>query len=414
MTSLILRRRSLVAISLTGVWLWACCVQAAWSSAPADDPDGMPWNVAALSKAPSMTWVSRQGPVHALTYEGEAYQGHPTRVFAYYASPVTVGDQPAAKKELPGIVLVHGGGGRAFSEWAELWARRGYAAIAMDLAGCGADGKRWPDGGPDQSDRTKFLAIDAAVTDQWTYHAVADVLLAHSLLLSFPEVDPDRTAVTGISWGGYLTCIVAGVDSRFKFAMPVYGCGFLHENSAWLRQFERMTPEQAARWVKLWDPSQYIGKATMPIAFLNGTNDFAYPMDSYAKTCRLVPGQKNYSIQLKMRHGHIFDFPEFFVFMDQYLKQGTPMPVVTRPNVVDGELRAQVTSPTKIVAARLHYTTGAHADNKNRPWTTQPLQVKEGTITGAAPPDDATVWYVDVTDERKLVVSSEVMISPAD
>ena len=245
-------------------------------------------------------------------------------MFAYYASPITVGAE-VTEKHFPGIVLVHGGGGKAFSKWAEIWARRGYAAIAMDLAGCGEGGKRLPNGGPDQSDQTKFRSIDGPIKDQWSYHAVADVLLAHSLLLSFDEVDRERTAVTGISWGGYLTCIVAGLDQRFKVAMPVYGCGFLHENSAWVAsQFERMQPAQVAKWVSLWDPSRYIGAATMPVAFLNGTNDFAYPMDSYAKTCRLVTGTKHYSIQLNMRHGHIFEFPEFFVFIDQYLKAARP------------------------------------------------------------------------------------------
>ena len=88
----------------------------------------------------------------------------------------------------------------------------------------------------------KFGAIDQPVTDQWTYHAVADVILAHSLVLSFPEVDPNRTALTGISWGGYLTCIVAGLDDRFKAAVPVYGCGFLDENSVWLGRFAKMSP----------------------------------------------------------------------------------------------------------------------------------------------------------------------------
>ena len=131
----------------------------------------------------------------------------------------------------------------------------------------------------------------------------------------------ERTAVTGISWGGYLTCIVAGLDQRFKLAMPVYGCGFLHENSAWVApQFDPMTPERRAKWISLWDPSRYIGAATMPVVFLNGTNDFAYPLDSYAKTCRLVRGTKHFSIQLQMPHGHIFDFPEFFLFVDQYLQ----------------------------------------------------------------------------------------------
>ena len=53
-----------------------------------------------------------------------------------------------------------------------------------------------------------------------------------------------------------------------------------------------MTPEQRTKWITLWDPSRYIGSATMPVVFLNGTNDFAYPMDSYAKTCRLVQGTR--------------------------------------------------------------------------------------------------------------------------
>jgi len=31
------------------------------------------------------------------------------------------------------------------------------------------------------------------------------------------------------------------------------------------------------------------------------------------------------------------------------------------------------------------------------------------SIAGEGPPDDATAWYLDVTDERKAVASSEVM-----
>ncbi len=379
---------------------------------PAPLPETTPWKIESLSQTPTMTWVRPSGPVHALLYEGEPYQGRPTQVFAYYASPVTVGlDSDASGKKYPGIVLVHGGGGQAFSAWAELWARRGYAAIAMDLAGCGEDRQPLPNGGPDQSDQTKFRAIDGPLEDQWSYHAVADVVRAHSLLLSFPEVDRDRTAVTGISWGGYLTCIVAGIDQRFKLAMPVYGCGFLAENSVWVQpQFQQMTPEQVTKWVKLWDPSRYIGSATMPVVFLNGTNDFAYPMDSYAKTCQLVAGEKNYSIQLRMNHGHIFDFPEFFVFVDQYLREGTPMPKVARPTIDSDSVRAEITSPTRLVSARLHYTTGPHAENPTREWTTQPLEIHDATISGPAPPADATVWYVDVTDERNALASSEVMI----
>ena len=85
------------------------------------------------------------------------------------------------------------------------------------------------------------------------------------------------------------------------------------------------------------------------------------------------------------------------------------MPIVARPQVADGKLQAKVTSSTQLVSARLHFTTGPHKDNPKRPWVTQELQVEDGMITGAAPPPDATAWYVDVTDERKLLASSEVI-----
>src|SRR5262249_5262137 len=155
----------------------------------------------------------------------EPYKGKPTRVFAYYAEPEKVNGK------LPAMVLVHGGGGTAFPEWAQLWAKRGYVALAMDLAGHGEKRKRLPDGGPNQDDAARCGKND--VKEMWSYHAVAAVIRGHSLLRSLPNVDAEHIGITGISWGGYLTCIVAGVDDRFKVAIPVYGCGFIHENSAW-------------------------------------------------------------------------------------------------------------------------------------------------------------------------------------
>src|SRR4030042_3877721 len=179
-------------------------------------PSTTPWDLISLSQRPEYEWSDQNSPVWSLYYKGEPYKNQTTRVFAYYASPATLEAKSGGAKAFPAIVLVHGGGGTAFKEWAELWAKRGYAAIAMDLAGCGPDRRRLPDGGPGKSDKEKFDAIDEPFQDQWTYHAVANVILAHSLIRSFKEVDAKRTAITGISWGGYLTCIVGGLDQRFK------------------------------------------------------------------------------------------------------------------------------------------------------------------------------------------------------
>src|SRR4051794_38754470 len=157
-----------------------------------------PWDVESLKKPPKVTDPGK-GPLRAIYYEGEPYKGKPTRVFAYLGVP------EKRQGKLPAVVLVHGGGGTAFREWVELWQKRGYVALAMDLAGVGPDGKRLPDGGPGQSDADKFY-FEGGVKDFWTYHAVASVLRGVSLLASLPEVDPKRIGVTGISWGGYLTC----------------------------------------------------------------------------------------------------------------------------------------------------------------------------------------------------------------
>ena len=131
-----------------------------------------------------------------MLYAGEKYRGKPTRVFAYYASPKTLGK--GGDDNVPGIVLVHGGGGTAFANWVELWAKRGYAAIAMDLAGCGEGRQRLPDGGPNQSHTEMFSTIDEPLENQWSYHAVANVVRGHSLRRSFKEVDADRIALTGL------------------------------------------------------------------------------------------------------------------------------------------------------------------------------------------------------------------------
>ena len=193
-----------------------CALGQALGQAAAIAPTGStPWDVAALKNA-QVEWVRQEGNVHALLSAGEKYRGKPTRVFAYYASPRTLGQ--AVKGKVPGIVLVHGGGGTAFANWAQLWAKRGYAVIAMDLAGCGEGRKRLPDGGPGQSHTDKFSTIDEPLENQWSYHAVANVIRGHSLLRSFAGVDGDRVALTGISWGGYLTCLVSGVDDRFAMA----------------------------------------------------------------------------------------------------------------------------------------------------------------------------------------------------
>ncbi|MEP6753873.1 MAG: alpha/beta fold hydrolase, partial [Chthonomonadales bacterium] len=268
------------------------------------------WDMGALSRPPIAVWGERKGLIQEVYYIGEPLNDKQTHVFAYFAKP----DGPGP---FPGMVLVHGGGGKAFSDWAIHWAQRGYAAIAMDLSGFGPNG-RLPDGGPDQNDAVKFRPFeDSDARNMWTYHAVAAAIRAHSLLAAQPGVDKKRIGLTGISWGGYLTCIIAGLDHRFKAAVPVYGCGFLHENSYWKPGIlDPMPAEQRDRWVRDFDPSQYLADVRCPILFLNGTNDFAYPMDSYQKCYNLVKSTRTLSVQIRLPHGHIWTYGVVDAFID--------------------------------------------------------------------------------------------------
>jgi len=118
-------------------------------SSAADAVQVGPWDLDKLYSAnPKVEWLSREGAVHSLLYEGEKFMGSDTEVFAFYASPKTL-DPLAAQTKYPGVVLIHGGGGTAFAEWAWLWAKRGYAAIAMDLSGSRPPAPEYgPDGKP--------------------------------------------------------------------------------------------------------------------------------------------------------------------------------------------------------------------------------------------------------------------------
>ena len=398
-----------VVVSLT----WLSPVHA---ESPRPLPQFIPWDTKALERVPSVEWIDKAQPVQSLLYAGEPYLGKPTKVFAYYASPVTLGTEPASNKKYPAVVLVHGGGGTAFEAWAKLYATRGYAAIAMDLSGNWQPDRknreRLPDGGPNADDGTKFGDPNLPDRDRWTYHAVADVLLAHSLIRSFPEADAAHTGLTGISWGGYLTCIVAGVDWRFQAACPQYGCGFLGDNSAWREnKIDPMPPEFRAYWLKMWDPSSYVGSAPMRMFFVNGSNDFAYPLDSYMKTYRLVAGPlKNIRIEPAMKHGHIFDVKEVLQFFDSVFKGGAPLLQVTRAQVEGAVVNAEVYGDSALKQATLQFTTGPHRENKTRTWQSRPLTIEGKRVRGEAPPAESTAWYITVTDERDMQVSSEVVL----
>jgi dienelactone hydrolase len=365
------------------------------------------WNLPALS-APPQTYpapkeLERPG-LRALFYAGLPWKGKPTKVFAWVGIPE---HKPGEK--VPGVVLIHGGGGTASDDGVRLWVSRGYAAIAMDTTGSypGRNMEQHADGGP-RGNGENFAQIEEPLTEQWYYHAVADVALANSLLRSLPDVDPTKVGLTGLSWGGVLASTVAGVDSRFKWVAPVYGCGFMDQS-------EYFKPVLAAyhgeKWMSLWDPSRYLSRAKMPTLWINGTNDEYFQIGMWQQSHRLAAGPRTISLKVRMNHsGEDGERPEeILAFADSLVRGGVPLPKVDAPRRTDARIAATVTSAQPLAKAEIAFTKDTGAWSKRR-WETQPATLtgtgKKRTLSGILPAG-TTTWYVRVEDGKGRSVTSD-------
>lgn len=394
-----------------------------------ESPTAGTWPVERLqTEVPAFHVEDADAPIQSLIYAGEPVAGKATEVFAFYASPRTLG---TAQEEgpFPGIVLIHGGGGTAFSDWVRLWAKRGYAAISMDLSGHRPPAPRYDEkgekisdhghprehrirlekGGLDQGNGGKFDSIGGPVDDDWPYHAVANVMKAHTLLRSFPEVDPERTAVTGISWGGYTTCLVASLDHRFKAAVPVYGCGFLHEGESVQKPSIDQLGDRRGDWIAAYDPSSHLGHCTVPTFWVNGTHDIHYPLDSYAKSAALVKGPRAFRLQPRMPHGHPPGWApaEIGIFVDSILTGGVPLPVTGKMSVHAETVTLPFTAETKVVKAELYFTAAAGL-RSDREWKSLAARIEGGKAIAEGLPADANTWLMTLTDDRGAMVTSAV------
>src|SRR6185436_1275610 len=81
--------------------------------------------------------------------------------------------------------------------------------------------------------------------------------------------------------------------------------------------------------------------------------DFAYPLDSYQKSYRLVPARwRHVSVAVDRKHGHIWTFPEVDAFVDSALRREPPLVRVGTPMVTSTRVTAKLdrVSPFKEVS----------------------------------------------------------------
>lgn len=376
--------------------------------------DSLLWDLNKLSNAPAFTWLNTKNTVRSLAFDGQMYKGKPTRVFAYYSNPALIRGIGRGNQKYPGIILVHGGGGKAFKEWVEKWAADGYAALAVDVSATGGNDDTFQGNGPGQDKKEKFEDIALGdLRNMWSYHAVADVILAHSLLLTFPEVDANKTAITGISWGGYLTCLAASLDNRFKAAAPVYGCGF-YSDCVFQSDLKKMKSTDSLKWLKNFDPSVYLPFAQPKFLFINGNKDAWFYVNACYKTYSLIkPEQRTVSIFPDMKHSHADGWApeEIKTFFENVLNKGFPLMRVGNVAVQDSVLSVPFQSNISISSASFYYSNDVNALNTRREWKELKATIDNKTKNVKCKKPEFKIGFFTFKDVRNLSVSSEFIFN---
>jgi dienelactone hydrolase len=353
--------------------------------------------------------------LQAIFYQGLPWQEKPTRVFAWLGFPsesTTEKKLPLKNGKYPAIVLVHGGGGTAFKEWVKRWNERGYVAISIAVEGQ-TDERRegnsrgWKTHAWNGPQRIGiYQDSNEPLQDQWMYHAVADTILAHSLLASLPQVDSERIGLMGISWGGVITSTVVGIDTRFAFAIPTYGCGGLENaDNQWGRALGNNPVYQ-----QVLDPMVRLPQATLPMLWLSWTGDTHFPMDCLARSYRAAPGPRQVTLVPNMRHSHQAGWvrPESYAFADSVVNSGEGWMTQKSLERVDRKWKATFVSNQPIDEVAL-YTTTEQGEGPDRNWTTTQVswsQQGQQVVSEGMLPPGTQAWFISLKS-NDLYASSD-------
>lgn len=324
----------------------------------------------------------------AIRFKSESFEGKQTYPFAVYGVP----DSEKPEGGYPAIVLVHGGAGQVYTSWIRYWTDKGYIAIALDVFGNMLDDNlekiENPDGGPTEGQAGSLKDSVDSVEKSWVYHNVCNIIRCNNILRSFDFVNPNQIGVTGISWGGVLTCIVSGVDKRFAAFAPVYGAGYLYEDSKWSGGTfggNADTPERA-RWIELYDPSSYLPYSTKPMLFVSGVDDDCFSVECRVKSYNLVPGKKFYSQRSDLQHGYFWSQTyEVYSFMEHILR-GKETVVKIETAYRDGDKAyIKFKNASMVESLKLVYTASTDADSHKWTFSVRDVAVTDGIIEVSLP-----------------------------
>jgi dienelactone hydrolase len=171
----------------------------------------------------------------------------------------------------PGMVLMHGLPGSAsnMAGAAQNYAQYGAVVVAIDAP--------W-----NHRAAPPYLTItDRDRAEQ--IQVIKDLQRAVDVLRSRPDVDDDRIAYVGFSWGGATGALFVGIERRLKAAALVVGHGGQVSHATGPEGFKYISGLPCARrvaWIRAMapiEPIRFVGHANVPLLLQNGRFDEFVP-----------------------------------------------------------------------------------------------------------------------------------------
>lgn len=376
--------------------------------------------------------------IKALWYEGPQYRDKRTKVFAYIGYPnVKTGEK------VPAVVLVHGGGGHAYPEWIRRWNEKGFAAIAMETTGYipsedwkghvgteehvdgqyvhelyGELSETGYDLGPDNTEMHDFAL---PVENQWMYHAVADTILAHNLLLQDPKVDAAHIGIVGISWGGVIAAIAIGYDTRYAFAVPIYGSGYIDCYPSPKRipsAFREPTVQ------KQWSASNRFDRVKIPVLWQCWRPDTCFSIKGNSLSYQATRASGSFlSISPDMHHSHWHGWHSNESYRFAQAVSIGRLPLIQQLTDFSGQssFRFQIAIPEDFsgVSVRVVYSTTPleydSNDQMTNEWRYLDAELYGDMVFGSVP-QEAACCYVEMRGyaNNELLISSTALLHRSD
>ncbi|VGO17697.1 hypothetical protein PDESU_06299 [Pontiella desulfatans] len=278
------------------------------------------------------SWTEDDITIHFIRYELGAWSGTQTnatpKIAAYYA-------YPTGGTNLPGAVMIHGGGQRAMASYTKYWAEQGYASISINWGGLpqeeGYPNTDWDglasgftrEGVTDAifhnwtdpavySDGSTLFDVPHPLNSSWMHNSYA-TRRALTFLQSQSIVDGTKLGLTGHSMGGHTT-VLSSTDPRLTCVTPsVGGSGFLYEDWWGVPNSGRSTNgvQSLDLHMNTVEASLYWPDITCPMLFLEAANDFNAPFDLVTRAMALQPTDVPQQLAFAPHYNHRFDTASF-------------------------------------------------------------------------------------------------------